>query len=184
MRDIIQKELSLLPEKFIVAFIVPPNKHEKLNFALLNILTNKKNFQGCYITVNKPHKHLVGLLKKNKVNSKNLVFIDCITKNISRSAAVEGNCIFIDSPTNLTALGIAIKEVVDLMKPGQRFVFIDSLSSLLLHNSTAKVLKFFHFLSGKMRIWEIDGLMVSLHTETDKKLIAEIAEFCDKIIRL
>ena len=46
------------------------------------------------------------------------------------------------------------------------------------------MMRFIHYLTGKIRLWNISGVMISLHEESDKKVIGEISQFCDKIIRV
>ena len=46
------------------------------------------------------------------------------------------------------------------------------------------MLKFIHYLTGKIRLWNIQGIMVALHEDTDKRLISEISQFCDRMIDL
>jgi len=58
-------------------------------------------------------------------------------------------------------------------------VFFDSLSTLLLYNNVQTVARFIHFLAGKMRVWEVKGVIVSLRKEKDAELIDELTPFCD-----
>ena len=69
--------------------------------------------------------------------------------------------------------------------PGEdKFLFFDSLSTLLLYNQMGVVAKFVHFLSGKMRVWKVRGVIISLKREHDKDLIDELKGFCDLTLNL
>ena len=64
--------------------------------------------------------------------------------------------------------------------PGEKkFLFFDSLSTLLIYNKPITVAKFIHFLSGKMRMWRVKGIIISLEKESDKELLSELSQFCD-----
>jgi len=65
-----------------------------------------------------------------------------------------------------------------------RFIFFDSLSTLLVYNQSKSVTKFAHFLTGKMREWKIKGVLISLQKNTDERLIAQVSQFCDRIIEV
>ena len=65
-----------------------------------------------------------------------------------------------------------------------RFIFFDSLSTLLIYNQSKSVSKFAHFLTGKMREWKIKGVLISLQKNIDENLIAQVSQFCDRIIEV
>jgi len=48
--------------------------------------------------------------------------------------------------------------------------------------NSEQVLKFIHYVTGKMRIFGFNGMILALHEDTDKKMIAELGQFCDKVI--
>ena len=42
--------------------------------------------------------------------------------------------------------------------------------------------RFIHFMASKMRLWGVQGIIISLHKTVDKDLIADLSQFCDVII--
>lgn len=180
----LEKELKELPQNFIVGFIVGSDRYEETNLHLLEFFVNKLGYSGSYVTINRPYDNLIFTLDKHKIKMDKLFFIDCITRNIGGVERNAPNCLFLDSPSNLTDLGIALHEYVSLTKDSKRFLFLDSLSTLFVHNDRTTMMRFIHYITGKMRLWNINGIMISLHEETDKKIIAELSQFCDKIVRV
>ena len=67
---------------------------------------------------------------------------------------------------------------------GNKFVFIDSISSMLIHNEPAVFAKFIHGILTKMRISGTSGLLISLDKDAESDVRAEIAQLCDKIVRM
>lgn len=179
----LEKEISNLPENFIAAFVTNSEKYEKVNFHILDILLKNKN-SGGYVTVNRPYKNIVDVLKKNNIDHKKIFFIDCITKSAGGNISKEKGCVFIDSPDNLTELSIEIHNYISRTKDKKRFLFIDSLSTLGIHNNPLTLLRFIHYITGKMRIFNLNGVMMSLNEETDRKIISELSQLCDKIIHV
>ena len=186
MKQKIRKALQSLPDNYIVGLVVTSENYEEVVFQLLHHLINKQKAKGIYITVNKPHSHLVGLLKKNKIDPNKLVFIDCITRKLGVTPSTTKGVHFIDSPKNLIDISISLHEAVVNMEglKCKKFIFIDSLSTLLIHNEISDILKFIHYMTGKMRMWNLHGVMISIHGETDKRIIAAMRQFSDKLIRL
>lgn len=181
MRVNLSNKFKDLPDDFIASVIVPSGNYEEVNMHILNKFIHEKNRHGIYITINRPYKSIVKLMKKNNIDIKRLSFIDCISKEVSKPKK-EINCIFVKSPADLTEIAIAIDRLFKHTKHG--FIFFDSLDTLLLYNSFEGVVKFAHFITGKMRIYGINGILLGLDEKIDKELIDEIAHFTDKTIKI
>ncbi len=179
------KELNKVKKEEIVLILSDEKKYLETNLKILNTLTNKLDEKGIYVTVNRPFDSLNKLLEKNKIKTKNIFFIDAITLTVVGEAKEVPNCLFINSPNSLTELGIALGEAFSAMKKKEdRFIFFDSLSTLLIYNQSKSVAKFAHFLTGRMRQWKIKGVLISLQKHVDARLIAQVSQFCDRIIEV
>ena len=184
MFEKLDKELRRLPKNFIIGVITSSEEYEEVNLHMLYFLINKQGATGSYITVNRPYINIVDILKENNIDSKKLHFIDCITKKLGGKLPDVKNCEFINSPKHLTDISIALHKYVTNSEEKNRFLHVDSLSTLCIHNKTEDILKFVHYLTGKMRIFGLKGIIISLKEETDKKLIGELSQFCDKMIHI
>ena len=183
MRDL-SKELSKLPPNFIIGLITNSDDYEDINMGVLDFLLKTKGSTGSYITVNRPYINVIDVLKANNIDHKKLHFIDCITKTLGGKVSKVPNCEFVESPSHLTDIAIALHKYVSSSNEKNRFLHVDSLSTLCIHNDTSSVLKFVHYLTGKMRLFGLNGIIISLREETDKKLIGELSQFCDKMIHI
>lgn len=177
------KEVEELADNPIAAFLVPNKLYSNTNIALLKALANTKKLSGIYITVNKPYESIITLLQKNAVNVSSLFFIDLVTKLTEEQPNRIDNCLFMESPESLTDLSIALGEAVNSI-PGEKFIFLDTLSTLLIYNKAETVTKFAHFLTSKIRKWGVKGIIISLVKETKPELQAALAQFCDKVVDL
>jgi hypothetical protein len=144
----------------------------------------KTHDSGVFITVNQPYKAIKNVLSKNKIKTDKLFFIDCITKTAVEKAEKSDDCLYISSPSALTELGMSVTEALSTLKGDNKFVFIDSLGTFLIYNSSGSISKFSHFLITKMSIMGVDGIFMSVEKEMDAKLITELQSFCQKTIRL
>jgi hypothetical protein len=178
----LKKELKGLPSNFIVGVILPSNDYEKTNLELLRILSAQNNIVGSYVSVNRPYTDLIKVFEKSEIVHDNLFFIDCITKELGGKPADVPNCVYIDSPKALTDISIAMHHFIEHTANRDKFIYIDSISTLSIHNDQNRMMKFIHYLTGKIRLWGIKGVMVALHEDADRKMIAEISPFCDKMI--
>ena len=175
----IEEELRKLQNDFIVLTIVPSDSYDEINSTILNFLVKKG--RGTYITINKPYSTLIKNLKDKGMNLNDLYFIDCITKEL-RGSCIGENCSFIESPQDLTGVAVALDSL--FKKENHEFIYIDSLDTLSVYNDINKLIKFFHFLTGKIRLHSLSGVIIGIHEDTDKALISKLTQFCDKVIDL
>ena len=63
-------------------------------------------------------------------------------------------------------------------------VFIDSITTMLIHNKPYVFARFIHSVLTRMRVHEIGGLLISLEDQTSREVRAEIAQLCDKVIKI
>jgi len=178
--DIIKK-LGNLPERYIALIIVSASDYLKTNMDILKYLCNEKELYGIYITVNRPYESMVNIMERRGIDTDNIFFIDCISTILGDTPFREDRCLF-TSPGNLTDLAVLIDQWVRDVPTEDKFLFLDSVSTLLIYNSVGTVAKFSHFLTGKMRQWGLSGILISLEKENKPKVLEDISQFCDKII--
>jgi len=87
--------------------------------------------------------------------------------------------LFIGSPKNLSDISLAMDQAVTSLPGKEKFLFFDSLNTLLIYNDVKTVARFIHFLAGKMRAWKVRGIIVSLQKKGNEDLINELTQFCD-----
>src|SRR3989338_9399548 len=172
-----------LPESFIVLFIANPEDYVSQNLALLKDFVNVKKMAGIYVTVNRPYLSLLSLLKKGGIDTSRMFFIDLVTKTLNDMPERKSNRIFMGSATNLTDLSLAISQAVSANPTAKKFIYLDSLSTMLIYNEAGSLSRFSHFLTGRLREWNVDGVFISLDSESDKELTNKMAQFCDKVVR-
>ena len=180
MKEEIKKELSLLPKNYIVLVLVGADGFEQANMGLLDVLVNDEELSGCYVTLNRTFTNLKDLLIKNNISPNKLFFIDAISKEVEIVKEYD-NCMYMAGPESLTELSEAIDEV--LKNDKHDFIFIDSINLLNIYNDPKTTVKFLHVFTEKVREKNMKGILICLDEE-DKKFIDEIAEFCDKIIKI
>jgi len=184
-----------MPLNKVVLFIASPKKYMKVNLQILKITTKENKFSGIYITVNRPFSTLMDIMEKHGIDTEKIFFIDCITKMIpapkgislvpQKKFEVKKNCIFIPSPARLTEIGLALSEALAGMKnPKNKFLYLDSLSTLSIYNDLTTIAKFVHFLTTRVRLFGVVGLIMCVEKKMDDKLFNILSEVCDITIEV
>ena len=177
-------DLSSMEEGNVVLILTSAEKYLENVINVLKTLINKKNYPCIYVTINKPYQVLLNVLKKNSINTEKIFFIDLISKMTRTEITGVKDCLFIASPDSLTELSIAITESVRNLHGKNKFIFLDSLSTLLIYNQAGTVTKFAHFLIGKMKTESVEMIIISLEKEMDPKLVSQISILVDKVIKV
>jgi len=191
----LEEFIENLPLNKIVLFLVDPKMYMKRNLSILKILVNQNKFSGIYITVNRPFNTLIQIMKDDSIDTKKIFFIDCITKMVPTTNKISlssknklertENCIFVPSPSRLTEIGLALSEVLTGTKnPKDKFLYLDSLSTLLIYNDLETIVKFVHFLTTRIRLFGIVGIIMCVEKIMEEKLFNILSEICDIIIEV
>lgn len=179
------EELEKVDDEEIILVVVDSDDYQEMNRKMIRYLTEDKDDLGVYVTVNKPCMEVKEFLDDEGINLDNLFFVDAISKQTCGVEKQYDNVIFMDSPEDLTGLSIVISETLESMGDMERFVFLDSISTLEIYNEKDTINKFAHYLTGKMRSWDnVSGIIVSLRDEADDELIQQLSQFCDRKIDL
>lgn len=173
-------------EKFISLIVSKPDEYQKVSINLVRDMTSNKKMAGVYVTLGRPFKAIEENLKKEKINTKTMIFIDGITlsSSIEGQSKKEGHCVYIQSPQSLTDLSIAINEAINSLPSKDKFLLFDSLSTLLIYNKAESVIKFMHFLTSRIKLWGIKGIILSVDSSTSYETISQISMFVDQVLDL
>ena len=163
--------------KMILAIIPIEGYMEKKKKILREVF--KKN-NVVYITINRSFDYVLRQLEKDSIKGK-VIFIDAITKTIASDIKKE-DVLFVENPQSLTQMAIMIDVAISKIKDG--ILFFDSLSTLSIYNNPDIISRFTHSLVNKLEKKKINGLFISVKEETDKKLIAQLTQFVDKVVEV
>ena len=181
IKQVIESELTKLPEEFTVLIIVKPNNYEKVVLGFMDILLNEKKLFGTYITTNKPFRKILENFLKNGIKAENLFFVDCVTKE-REPAGERGIKVF--SSQNVTEITVLLDKAIKSKQHGGEFIFLDSVSTLLVYNDEKTVEKFVHALLERIYHWKTKGIFVTVETRGNEITIENLALFFDKTIRM
>ncbi|PIN74050.1 hypothetical protein COV20_02990 [Candidatus Woesearchaeota archaeon CG10_big_fil_rev_8_21_14_0_10_45_16] len=133
-----------------------------------------------YVTVNRTYSDLQAAFGK-ELKAKNSFFIDCVSKVNEVTKKGEDNCLFLGSPREITGLSLAITKSVDAF-PGKKVLVIDSISTLSAYNGENIVARFSHFMIGKMRLKDVDTVLIVIDSGVANSLRGLLESFVDEVI--
>jgi archaellum biogenesis ATPase FlaH len=128
---------------------------------------------GIYVSMNKTQRSTEELLKKGKISTERLFFIDCVTTEKTRDDVLHV------SPEQLDLLATAISAFIHDI-PGEKFLIIDALSTLLIYNNENKVAKFVKEVTETAARKDVQVIAFSPKTQ-EEELLQKIFNFFDKV---
>jgi poly-D-alanine transfer protein DltD len=148
------------------------------------IIKTVKQLSGqkiCYVTLNKTHDSLKEIFKKNKVNMKNIVFIDAISKTIKNVPDQSDSTYFCSSPGALTEISLVISK---FLNRNFEYLIFDSLTNLLIYQKKVPVAKFISNLVNKIKAGKIKAIFYALSVKEQDELIKETGMFVDNVVEI
>jgi hypothetical protein len=177
--DIIVQALQELDNP-IVLTLIDPMRYQEAVFGVLKYFASKSS-RGVYVTLNKPFSVLTKNFEKAGIPSNSLFFVDGVTNVSAVEEASDHACL--GSGIDLSNLCIGISRAVGQLKD-EKFLLLDSLSTLLIYNESRAVSKFAHLLTEKMRRWNTQGSLLTVEMNAEKDVVSQLAPFCDKVVKL
>ena len=161
--------------------LTPAKNIHELNIAVVKMIL-KKGCTPLIITVNQPFKVLTKIYTKEGIDSSTFFVIDTVTQYSGGVCEVNPRVKYINNPSNLTDLGIAITEVLKQMPETKKCIMFDSVSMLLIHIPSVTASKFFHFVVNKLKLSEVSGIFLCVEKGLDPVILSQMSSFVDKIV--
>lgn len=136
----------------------------------------EKKLQGVIISIAKSYSTLVKTFEANKIDTKNITFIDSITYNEEKRV---GNCIYLEKPFNPTYVSVVMEPFIK--NKDVKFFIVDSLSSFFIYQPLA-IIKFFHFTFAQLSLNNKLGLIFDSNIDTTKKEVTVLSQACNKVV--
>jgi hypothetical protein len=167
-------------EKPILLALIDPIRYQDAIVELVRYFTSRTP-RGIYVSLNKPYAVLSKSLDKAGIPTGPLFFVDGITNVPSASESAEAACL--GSGVSLNNLCIEISRAMGRFSE-DKFLFLDSLSTLLIYNDAKTVAKFAHLLTEKMRRWGASGSLLTVEMNAERDVVSQLAPFCDKVVKI
>jgi len=146
---------------------------ERLQKEVVKTLSQLQDSVGIFVSLNKTQKSVEAILRENNINIDKLFFIDCVTSEQSRESVIHIR------PNNLNLLFTTIEAFVKEI-PGNKFLIIDAISTLLIYNNENKVAGFVKDITCLTSAKGIDMIAFTPQTKGEE-LLDKIYNFFDEV---
>jgi hypothetical protein len=168
--------------KRIILALSPSRSYRENTLQMIKGI-QKGNPHIILICVNQPAAFLLDFYQRNGVDTRRIFFIDAITQYAIGSAEESTDtCKFVSKPNDLTAIGIAVTTTLKKFEKEKTVIFLDSVNAMLIHTSSADLLKFIHFIISKLRIMNIAGILLAVEKGLDPILLSQLTTFADETV--
>ena len=177
----IEQEFKDLSKNFAVILFVDLHVYNQSCLFVSEYLIKKLKLKGLYVALNKPYETICGELKKNNLDVNAISCIDAVSKETDKYPKID-KVLYLEDPSSITELLFLIKAVCNEGKI--KFIFLDSLDTLLLYNDIKEVEKFIRSLVNKARKSNVSVVIMSPKEKSEEDMLAAVTQFCDKEIEL
>ncbi|OPY37101.1 MAG: hypothetical protein A4E35_01564 [Methanoregula sp. PtaU1.Bin051] len=160
-----------------------PSKRYRDNVLTIVKEIQKKGLRIIFISINQPSAFITGLFEKNGIDMSTIFFIDGITRYAGGPITADpGTCRFVSKPGDLTAMSMAVTDILKMENVGRTVIFLDSVNAMLIYTSSVDLSKFIHFVISKLRILNISGIFLAVEKGLDPVLMSQLMTFADELI--
>lgn len=175
----VEKEFEAVSSKSLVLLETRAGNHFEVAANSLEFTLNK-NIRGVYVAVNLPSRYVISKMHKRNVDTDNVRFLDCISAMTGDCENVE--CTYVETPAALGDIINQADSLLERIKSDEKFIIIDSVSALLIYNSSIFVRDFLLFLVKKLREKKVNGIFIIIENETPDDIKKLLTEVCDNSI--
>lgn len=144
-------------------------------------------YAGLYISFQRPVANLKSSLKRRGVDISKLLFVDVASSLASEDQASGSDVVSISKNVDINELVRVIYSSLPKIPARQKFIYIDSLSTITLHKPLSETLRFSEFLIRTTKKTSVDeSVFLIFNVSSDlaqKKFIKDIALRVNEVIR-
>lgn len=175
-------DFSRLGEDKLFLVLSSADMLKKNNAHIIQTLVGR-GYRVVVITTNQPSAVLKKHYSTDGIDISRVSFIDAITKYaLGKIPPGQEDCRFINSPSNLTDLGIAITEVLHSLAGEKTCLLFDSVSTMLIYLPSTNISKFIHFITSKLRLVDAAGIFLAVEKGLDPLLLTQLTTYVDGTI--
>lgn len=175
--------IEVVKGKGIYIIVPKPSDYNEVDMILISYLTKKLQFPGIFVSLNTEYFKILEMMKMKGIDTSKLFFIDAVSKMTNKTIKNNDTTSFISSPGSLTELSLLLNNLINTGK--FKFLFLDSLSTLLIYNDLKTAEQFSHYLVSRLRNSNTIGIITSIAKEDSREALLDfIVQLCDKHLYL
>lgn len=161
---------------------VPVESAVQSNAEMIRALQSLE-FKGIYIAISKDYQDISRAFQYSGININDLFFIDGISRMYGVGELNLPNIVYVEGPLSLDEVLKDVAKAIAGVKGEKKFLFLDSLTTILLYNSLDKTLEFAKSLIGLLNKSKTIGIIeiVSMGA-ANEKFVQELSKLSDEVI--
>jgi len=171
---------EMVNNKFLLILLEESEYLTKLEEIIKSFEAKKTKI--CYVCLSKPYSDVFREMKSRGINTDDFFFIDTLTSHYYPQQPSR-DCIYLSSPTDLTAIRDAIGKAIKSKKCG--IILLDTISTMLIYLETHSIVKFTHNLLSEKAQENVKKLFIilkgdSVPLEDVNRLTKDLEMFADR----
>jgi hypothetical protein len=184
IREKLLAELREVADNKVILISSKSENHTPVVSGMLDFLIRQREMGGVYLSVTRPYEYIITTMNSANIPSDNIFFIDCISMMAGKSTHEKReNVVFVENPSSLEEVSMYLDKMLAKVTRPRKFLFLDSLSSLLIYNNDKSVKEFTHFIINKIRLENIAGIILSIEKKEAEDLVKTLTPMCDAELR-
>ncbi len=181
---LIEERIAKQKAKGFFMMEVPEERYFEINIETIKVFVNM-GFSGLYISLHRPYQNLLSLLKGKGIDTNKLFFIDAASSQAEFNGKETARCTYISKELNIDELTKAIYKLLPQIKAKDKFLFLDSITTLTLYQPLSEALRFAEFLSRTVKKEEVKCVVVNVARDlAQKKFIKDIVVQVDEVVNV
>jgi len=185
LRESIAEAFSNMDVSDSILLIVGDNVvfHDAILYAVKDMLSRDK--YGIYVSLNKPHDAVKYALHKASIDTKRLFFVDCVSVLAHKTPTKhDSNVVYALGPHDLedgASVPEGVKKFLNSI-PGEKFILLDALRTLMIYNDSKVVVNFIRSLLSLTKSHDVKVVAITRHEDND--LLKRISKVFDEVATL
>lgn len=170
----------------IIMLEAPVENYFKTNTESIKFLLDK-GFEGVYMSFQRPFRNVNDFFAKNNVDINRLFVIDGASSAVGSNQDDNPRCVNISSSCEFEEIIFAVRDSLSKLKGKKRFVFIDSLSTMALCETSTETYRFLNNIiesAGKKEFKDVTFLFNIAEGFAKKSYSQNVSLYADEHIHL
>ncbi len=162
----------------IILCIVSARMYVQTILDILKSLADEK-MEGIYVSINRTSDAMIELFEQRGIPVERISIVDCVSPMVGITPSKTKKFKLVD-PGSLTDINIAIADFMKEVGAQSKFLFFDSLTTLMIYNTDIAVQKFSHILTAQMRAKGLTTVLASIEKEVGGHVLKTLCQFVDQ----
>jgi len=183
---VLNERLKILEKDSVVVIETPAENYLEANISSIKTMVDN-GYKGIYLSFQRPFRNISNLFEKENIDLNSLFIVDCATAFSESDQELNPRCINMNPNVKVDEMVNTICNSLQNLDEGRRFVFIDSLSTLSLHESFTETLRFPELLINTIKKKNIEDVTfvfnIAKHL-TGKRYVENLNVYANEYIHL